>query len=241
MERSYIICHMVTSLDGKVTGEFLEKNEYSRLIEAYYQIHKNYSADGFLCGRITMEDSFTQPSAQSTEYEGPAIYRKDFVADKAAFYAVAVDPHGKLWWDDRVISDPDEGYDDAHIIEVLTEQVSDAFLAHLRSKGVSYIIAGKEALNLDMVVQKLKGLFGIQKLLLEGGGIVNGSFLEADLIDEVSLVVVPAVETSEKAIPLFQINKYQAGNSATVPFKLKEVKKLNDGGLWLNYQKNEEE
>lgn len=35
MERSYIICHMVTSLDGKVTGEFLEKNEYSRLIEAY--------------------------------------------------------------------------------------------------------------------------------------------------------------------------------------------------------------
>lgn len=47
MERPYIIYHMVTSLDGKVTGEFLEKTEYGSLIEAYYQIHKNYSADGF--------------------------------------------------------------------------------------------------------------------------------------------------------------------------------------------------
>ncbi|NCB50871.1 MAG: hypothetical protein EOM54_03150 [Clostridia bacterium] len=33
---------------------------------------------------------------------------------------------------------------------------------------------------------------------------VNGSFLEAGLIDEISLVVVPVVETSEQEIPLFQ-------------------------------------
>ncbi|MGF7399085.1 hypothetical protein PQ744_01520 [Thermoanaerobacterium thermosaccharolyticum] len=25
MDRPYIICHMVTSLDGKITGEFLKK------------------------------------------------------------------------------------------------------------------------------------------------------------------------------------------------------------------------
>lgn len=139
MARPFIICHMVTSLDGKVTGGFLEKSEYSGIIETYYQIHKNYDADGFICGRITMEGSFSQPSVQLTEYEGPAIDRNDFIAEKAAFYAVAVDPHGKLLWNDRVISDSDEGYDGAHIIEVLTEQVFDAFLDHLRSKGVSYV------------------------------------------------------------------------------------------------------
>lgn len=241
MTRPFVICHMVTSLDGKVTGDFLEKSEYSSIIESYYQIHKNYSADGFICGRITMEGSFPQPSVQLTEHEGPAIDRNDFIAEKAAFYAVAVDPRGKLLWNDRVISDSDEGYDGAHIIEVLTERVSDAFLAHLRSRGVSYIFAGKDNLNLEQAVQKLKSLFGIDKLLLEGGGIVNGSFLEVGLIDEISLVVIPAAETSEQAIPLFQTNKFTSANAKAADFQLNAVEKLDNGSLWLTYRKNQEE
>ncbi len=241
MTRPFIICHMVTSLNGKVTGGFLEKSEYSGSIETYYQIHKNYDADGFICGRITMEGSFPQPSLQLTEYEGPAIDRNDFIAEKAAFYAVAVDPHGKLLWNDRVISDSDEGYDGAHIIEVLTEQVSDAFLAHLRSKGVSYVFSGKDTLNLEQAVQKLKSLFGIDKLLLEGGGIVNGSFQEDGLIDEISLVVIPAVETSEQAIPLFQTSKYTSADAKSAAFQLKAAEKLDSGSIWLTYRKNQEE
>ena len=50
MDRPYIICHMVTSLDGKVAGDFLGKDAYSGLIEDYYRIHREYGADGFLCG-----------------------------------------------------------------------------------------------------------------------------------------------------------------------------------------------
>jgi hypothetical protein len=107
---------MVTSLDGKVTGSFLEKSEYGGIIETYYQIHKNYGADGFLCGRITMESSIPQPSVQLTAYEGSDINRNDFIAEKAAFYAVAIDPHGKLSWNDRTISDLDEGYECRRIL-----------------------------------------------------------------------------------------------------------------------------
>jgi hypothetical protein len=79
---------MVTSLDGKVTGGFLENTKYSGLIESYYRIHREYAADGFLCGRVTMEGSFPQPPASPTVYEGPAISRIDFIAEKAPFYAV---------------------------------------------------------------------------------------------------------------------------------------------------------
>lgn len=241
MTKPFIICHMVTSLDGKVSGDFLEKSEYSGIIETYYQIHKNYDVDGFICGRITMEGSFPQKSVHLTEYEGPAINRKDFIAEKAAFYAVAVDPHGKLIWDDRVISDSDEGYGGAHIIELLTEQVSDAFLAHLRSKGVSYVFAGKDTLDLEQAVQKLKILFGTNRLLLEGGGITNGSFLEAGLIDEISLVVIPSAETSEKAISLFQTSKFKSANAKAADFQLKAAEKLDNDTIWLTYRENKEE
>ena len=237
MDRPYIICHMVISLDGKVTGDFLGKSAYSELIEDYYRIHREYGADAFLCGRVTMEGSFPQPAVLPAVYDGPSIAREDYIAERAKFYAVAIDPHGKLWWSNRAIVDGDQGYNGAHIVEVLTHSVSDAFLAHLRDKGVSYLFAGATELDLNLVAQKLKRLFGIETLLLEGGGIVNGSFLQAGLIDEISLVVVPAAEPSAKAVPLFQAGHYQAGDMATAPFRLKEATKLDHGGLWLTYQK----
>jgi riboflavin biosynthesis pyrimidine reductase len=224
---------MVTSLDGKVTGDFLGKSAYNGLIEDYYRIHRKYGADGFLCGRVTMEGSFPQPPVPSAVYDGPPIVREDYIAEKAAFYAVAIDPRGKLWWSDRTIADTDEGYDGAHIIEVLTQSVSDAFLAHLQDKGVSYLFGGETELDLTFVAQKLKRQFGMETLLLEGGGIVNGSFLQKGLIDEISLVVVPAAEPSEKAVTLFQTGPYQTGDTATASFRLKEATKLDHGGLWL--------
>ncbi|WP_206811526.1 dihydrofolate reductase family protein [Paradesulfitobacterium ferrireducens] len=76
MDRPYIICNMVTSLDGKVTGDFLGRDAHSGLIEEYYRIHREYGADGFLCGRVTMEGSFPQPLVPPTVYEGPSIERK---------------------------------------------------------------------------------------------------------------------------------------------------------------------
>jgi riboflavin biosynthesis pyrimidine reductase len=228
---------MVTSLDGKVTGDFLGRDAHSGLIEDYYRIHREYAADGFLCGRVTMEGSFPQPPVPPTVYEGPSMERKDYIAERAAFYAVAIDPKGKLWWGGSAITDPDDGYNGAHIIEVLTKNISDSFLAHLQSRGVSYLFGGDTELNLILVAQKLKQLFGIETLLLEGGGIVNGTFLQEGLIDEISLVVIPETECAQEAIPLFKASQNIANTMMSASFQLKDVKRLNDDGLWLNYQK----
>ncbi|WP_406590100.1 TetR family transcriptional regulator C-terminal domain-containing protein [Bacillus atrophaeus] len=45
-----------------------------------------------------------------------------------------------------------------------------------------------------VVVKKLKNLFSIDKLMLEGGGFLNGSFLNEGLIDELSLILVPIAD-----------------------------------------------
>ena len=60
MNRPYIICHMTTSIDGKVTGDFLFRDECSEAVEEYYEINRKLKCDGFICGRVTMEGSFTQ-------------------------------------------------------------------------------------------------------------------------------------------------------------------------------------
>lgn len=38
MDRPYIICHMVTSIDGKVTGDFLGMPSCEKATEIYYDL-----------------------------------------------------------------------------------------------------------------------------------------------------------------------------------------------------------
>lgn len=127
------------------------------------------------------------------------------------------------------IEDEDPGYGDAHIIEVLCEDASDAYLAYLRSIGVSYLFAGTREMNLQQALSKLKGLFGIQTLMLEGGSILNGAFQREEVIDELSLVVAP-VAAAAKDEPLFEAGCITA-------YECKEMKPYPGSVLWLNYKR----
>ena len=238
MNKPYIICHMVTSLDGKVTGGFLSRPQCAEACEIYYEINRNLRCNGFICGRITMEGSFTggyRPDL--SEYE-PLIHtesRKDFIPEKkqlTGFYAVAFDPKGKLGWKSPAITDPDgdPGYDGAQIIEVLTEQADERYTAYLRSLNIPYIFAGKDEIDVNLALTRLRNFFGCETLLLEGGSIINGTFLRADAIDELSLVVAPVVADKDDK-PLFM-------DSAVSDFELTESRQVN-GNLVLKYKRKQ--
>ena len=222
---------MVISIDGKVTGDFLSRPDCEMPTEIYYQINRDYHANAFACGRVTMEESFThgyQPDLSN--FADVSIQREDHIAYKnAAFFAVAFDRYGKLGWTTSKIVDEDPGYGNAHIIEVLCEDASDAYLAYLQSIGVSYIFAGKEDLNLPLALDKLYRLFRIQKLLLEGGSVINGVFARENMIDELSLVLVPTV-AGKDGKPLFY-------DSILQDYILTQTKLLPDSSVWLNYHK----
>ncbi len=209
MNRPYIICHMVTSLDGKVTGDFLSSAECADACEIYYDINRKLKSNGFICGRVTMEGSFTGGYYPDlSEYEPVhhgSNFKMDYILDDmSGFYAVAFDPKGKLGWKSNRIIDPDgdPGYDGAQIIEVLTEQVDERYLGYLESMEIPYIFAGGTEIDVELVLFKLKNIIGCETLLLEGGSVVNGYFQRADVIDELSLVVAPIIAEKEGK-PLF--------------------------------------
>ena len=233
MNRPYIICHMTTSLDGKVTGSFLSAPECMPAVDRYYQIHRDYKADGFACGRITMEGSFTGGWYPDLSVHEPANSPMDYLVDDVSvFYAVAFDPHGRLGWKSSRIIDADEdpGYDKAQIIEVLTHQVDGRYLTYLQSVGIPYIFAGDTEIDIADALFKLKAYFGIQTLLLEGGSILNGAFQRVGVIDELSLVVAPMAADAEDK-PLFMDSRLEN-------YTLADVKNQN-GDLWLHYRRKE--
>lgn len=226
----YVICHMVTSIDGKVTGDFLYSEKGIEVSETYYEINRQLKGDAFACGRVTMESIFTNEFKPDLfAFADVDIPHGDFVAMKHNYYAVSFDTNGKVGWTDSKIHDEDEGYNDCHIIEVLSENTPKEMLAYYRSIGVSYIFAGAESIDIKMALGKLYSLFGIKKLLLEGGSIINGAFLRTGAVDELSLVTAPIIADKNDK-PLFM-------DSDMCEFRFKSVKPMQGNCVWVRYEK----
>ena len=117
----------------------------------------------------------------------------------------------------------------------MTQQASPAYLAYLQERGVSYLFAGKERLDCALLLQKLYRLFGIDKLMLAGGGIVNGSFLAAGLVDEFSLVVAPVADGGSGVASFAQADFLPHWPPAA--FHLKSAQTPQPDVLWLCYTK----
>lgn len=230
-DRPWVICHMSMSLDGRVTGDFLHLPKCESASQAYYRIHRDYGASAFACGRVTMEESFTSGFRPDlSRFDGSVTPPMDHVADDAAsFFAVAFDRHGTLGWKAPHIEDEDPGYDGAHVVEVLCESAPQTCLSYLQQVGVSYIFAGKDDIDIPLALRKLREIFGIRRLLLEGGSLLNGSFLREDLVDELSLVMMP-VTAAEGDRSLFD-------RSVPTEFRLEDVQSLEGGTAWLRYRR----
>lgn len=150
-------------------------------------------------------------------------------------YIVAVDAGGQLAWKNKVVEIP--GRPRAHIIEVLTESVSDEYIAYLRELDISYVFAGKEKLNCALALHKLGALFPIRKLMLAGGGVMNGSMLREGLVDELSVVLLPTIEGDRRAAALAEYTGKSAPQTPAA-FSLISAEPMGDA-LWLRYRRRE--
>ena len=230
--RPYIICHILISIDGKVTGKFLSDKKIEHLNDEYFKIHSEFNANGFACGKNTFLEGFGEENTMEmdlTKFKDVKVNKnEDFVYEKISeckFFAVCFDRKGSLCWKSNTLKDDLPQYNNSHIIQVMTENVKDEYLAYLRSIGLSYIICGKDDIDMEVCLEKLRLKFGIKVLLLEGGSLINGSFMKAGVIDEISLVQVPiSAEKDDK--PLFYEGNIQN-------YSLENIKQLKNGVYML--------
>ena len=222
--KPYIICHMLSSVDGKIDGAALGavtgKGEYEAT-------GAKLNGDAWICGRTTMQQHFAEDKPFVSATNTPAGPRPVFVARRAKSYAVSVDTLGKLRWAGGDL-------DGAHLICVVSEQAPEDYLAMLREKGISYIVSGKSSVDLADAVNQLGEHFGIRTLLLEGGGHINGAFLQAGLVDEVSLLVVPGIDGRHNIPAVF--DGLSPSRNKAVPLRLKSVEQRGRDALWIRYQ-----
>lgn len=231
MNRPYVICHILSSLDGKINGPFMAAEATRTLGGAYGNLRRKMNADAWLYGTTTVKEflNFREPLLS----ENAAVPEGDFVAgDETKPYFVALDAKGELGWESgRFVG---KGRPEAHVIEILTEAAPLSYRAYLRERGVSYILAGRSELDCQLAMEKLYRLFHIEKLLICGGGAADWTFLQAGMVDELSLVLSPVTDGSSGTASVFaQFPAQKAGQP--VEFDLKSVQPLDSGGLYLRY------
>ena len=222
--RPLVICHMVPSVDGRIVTDGW--NLPRSLTAEYERTGASFGADGWIIGRVSMEP-YAGRAALPAKTPREGISRTDFVArSDAPSYAIAIDPSGKLRWRSGSI-------DDEHVVTILTERVPDRTLAFLRAQGVSYLFGGRSRIDLPAVLRKLRARFGIRRLLLEGGGKINGSFLAAGVVDELSLLLAPVADGGVGTPTLFDARE---GAGPARRLKLLSVERRRGDLLWVRYR-----
>ena len=208
MNRPYIFCHMMTSLDGKIMGDYMGTPEGNAAGNVFYE-------------KPTLDENSDKVP------EGDFIIKSDI-----PMYYVSVDPSGKLGWKSNILHYVDTT---AHVIEILTEKASNSYKAFLHKLEIPYIIAGKDELDYSLAMEKLYKLFDIHTLMLGGGGVLNWSFIQAGMCDEISVVIAASADGSTDTPALFSAQKGLADNKAK-SFFLEHVEVRDGGSVWLRYK-----
>jgi 2,5-diamino-6-(ribosylamino)-4(3H)-pyrimidinone 5'-phosphate reductase len=225
--RPRVICHMMASTDGRILTDGWPLSDEGR--RQYERVHEHYAPDAWICGRVTMEQHFAQGLRSDDEVarEHRGAPRDDHRAPgEHASFAFAVDASGRLAWETSDI-------DGDHVVAILSERVSDVYLAFLRERGVSYVLAGAREVDLGRALEKIAADFGVRTLMLEGGGRINGSMIRAGLIDEVSVLIAPVVDGRMGTPALFDVD---CDDATPHRLALEAVERRADDVLWLRYR-----
>lgn len=226
MNRSKVIVHMYVSIDGKIDGPYGSNPSSSYYFDELFQI-SNADANG----RETIQMYAAPDHPDLSTFAKTNIEYVDWLPEiKSDTWSVSFDRQGKCGWVQNYF---EYNGKKMHAIEVVTKQASSSYLAFLQSMDIPYIIGGAKEFDFEVVLTKQKQHFNINTLAVCGGAKINGAFLKAHVVDEISLVVAPHVTGDITKKASFDT----LGQYINDAFSFMDARKLVDGGVHLRFKK----
>lgn len=232
-DRPYIVCHVLNSIDGRISGSLFSAPETMQANEVYGQIRRQYDIPAVMNGTVTCAQIYADGYVDVLPEAADPVPREDYVSKTDLDrLVVCIDPQGTLKWHRNFIERSGEK---SHVVEILTGAVSDRYIAYLRELGISYLFAGAEDLDFPLAMHKLKAEFGVERLMVTGGGAIDWSLLQAGVLDELSLVVSPVVSGERDRATSFDQSAFSPAGGP-ISMELAGVKSYPGGMVWLNYK-----
>lgn len=205
--------------DGTPAGE---------LFKEYAALGKSLDTDAWMFGKSTAKEAFPYKfmSKSNDRAQAGKVYTGNRDSERLF---ITVDPDADIFYtDNRLRGD--------NILVILGTNVTADYLAMLEEKGISYIVLA-DPTDLREAMEIIHDRFGINKISLQGGGIINGAMLAAGLIDELSLVMYPGIDGLTTVPSIFEY----LGASDETPasgqsLELLSAEVCNHGIVWLRYK-----
>ena len=220
--KPYIICHMMSLLDGRIDCDVTEQIESGN---EYYDALNKLDCPSMLMGRVTMHMHYALPEPFITENKTPVGEEQFHVAIGTKGYLIAIDTMGKLRW-------PHNQFDGMPLLVITSEDCSNEYLDTLTKQHISWIATGKNGIDLKRAMEMLNAEFKVERMSLTGGGHINGAFLKEGLIDEVSMMWCPGIDGRKGMASVFD-----GLDADTPPTKLQliSVEKMGET-IWAKYK-----
>ncbi len=214
---------MMASVDGRIDCAMTEQIDPSN---AYYDALEQLDCPTTIEGRVTKQIHFALPEpfvAASPEPIGRTAFHK--AAESSHGYDVAIDTHGKLRW-------PNAQYGRPQLV-IACEDCPKEYFDTLDKQGISWIAVGKNRIDLVKAVDILNTEFDVERIAVVGGGHINGAFLAAGLLDEVSLMIGPGIDGRKGMAAVF--DGIDEPNRPATLLKLQSVERMGDT-VWMRYK-----
>ena len=212
--RPYVILSAAITLDGKLGV----KNKRTKLSSKNdkIRVHKLRSkVDAIIIGNNTV--SLDNPLLTVRHAKGKNPVR------------IILDSSGTIKSNSKIIQTCNK----IPTIIAVSELISEKNLQRLRKFSLEIIVCGKNSVDIPKLLRILLKK-GIKKILLEGGGTVNWSFIKRNLIDEAIITLAPYILGGKDSVSLVEGIGFKNLDVST-KLKLKKVQK-NKSELVLFYK-----
>jgi 2,5-diamino-6-(ribosylamino)-4(3H)-pyrimidinone 5'-phosphate reductase len=217
--KPYVILSAAMTIDGKIASKTGDPELSDQ--EDWKEVHKLRSqVDAILVGKGTIIK------------DNPKLHIKYFSHN--GYYRIVLDSKLSIPIDSNVINFEPKTYP---TIICTTENVSNKKVQEFEAKNVKIIKSGKgNRVNIGELLPILLQI-GINKILLEGGGNLNWSFIKENLVDEIRLTIAPWIVGGKEATSLVEGEGFNKMVESP-RYKLEAVNQ-RDNYISLKYIKND--
>jgi 2,5-diamino-6-(ribosylamino)-4(3H)-pyrimidinone 5'-phosphate reductase len=218
-----VILHTSVNVDGRMDW-FTHEGE----LGLYYELAARWQADAMLSGSNTMFAAYAAEPASEDEasgFEPPELHPLHVPL------LVIVDSRGRLRNWRQIRREPYW----RNAMSLCSRSTPPDHLTYLQKQHVDYIVTGDDHVDLRAALEELNARHGVKTVRVDSGGILNGVLLRAGVVDEVSVLICPALVGGLSPRSIF-VAPDLTSPEGIIPLKLIHAEQLRGDVVWLCYE-----
>jgi 2,5-diamino-6-(ribosylamino)-4(3H)-pyrimidinone 5'-phosphate reductase len=216
-----VVIHNTVSVDGRMDW-------FTPDIGLYYEIASRFDEDAMLSGSNTI---LAMPTEEGPEQGDELAERPEKGAGCPRRLLVVVDSRGRVRnWSFLKKQPYWRG-----VVVLCSRGTSPSYLKYLEREDVAYIVTGEEHVHLRAALEELNARYGVQKVRVDSGGILNGLLLRGGLVDEVSVLIDPSLVGGTSPRSLFTAPDLTS-SEGVMPLKMVHLERFEGDVVWLRYE-----